>query len=199
MKTLAFFLVYILLSNNALADGVVIDSYTIKGNGNQTVCDIKINVKYSRFVGHGEKGTKITCYDENGKYTYYYLIQGQEVISKIVVETQGDWYIDFSPIGFMATPSVSGHGSYYSDFFMIDKPTIVSIKADGGENGIDSFGVSLYYVDKEGKIRLADPGFIDCDSYPLSTVYIALPDEDAVAWLWHIGCFDNVEWSITAK
>ena len=204
-RILALVLVLMVLTGTVYAD--TNNPYIIKGKGNQTITNLEFKSDYSRFIFHDEKDPYAfpKCYDENGEelmHSYYYNWR-KYTIPTMIVESEGDWYIDYSPIGIMDSPSVTGKGIYVSDFFTIDKQTLISIKADYKKKEQSIFSVSLCYLkvdERTGTSSMRTKELVvHSDLIPLSASYVIQPDEKVTAFFWAIRCSDNVEWSITAK
>ena len=187
------------LAEIRLADAPVIDeSCIIRGKGMEILTDVEVKNIISRFNVHSKGDVTVSCYNGNERLYLHDYIAGAQTIPMIIVEADEEWYIDFSPIGKMDSPYISGKGSYTSDVFVVSPPTIVTITLSQTAGYFDYTNINLRYVDKNGGCWIADT-VMQLALAPQCIDYIIKPEEDAVMWFWTIDCSDNIEWSITAK
>lgn len=189
------------------------ETHTITGNGTKILDGIAIKVP-SRFVATCSEDTRVTWYvaGDDKPHTYgeygesqscYSEIIGKPItLTSIMVESQGDWNLEFSPIGVMDSPDVSGIGSYVSDRFVITPPCMVSITLEG--TGVAGYGglcsVYLYSISKNGKLKTET--FVDWGTNVFDTEsfdFIIKPEKDIISYFWKVNCSTDVKWSISAK
>lgn len=184
----------------------------ITGSGTKILDGFDVTV-LSRFVASCDEDTRVTWYTDGndmpstyGEYgesqsSYAALIDKPTKITSIMVESQGNWEFEFSPIWAMGGPDVSGSGSYITDTFTVNPPCIVSITlTNTGKSLSNLCSISLRSIRTDG--NLGYESMIDWGTRISGTQtfdVIIKPDNNVVSYFWSISCSDDVEWSITAK
>lgn len=187
------------------------DSFFIKGSGTQILPGIELDAPFSRFVATCDDSIQVTYYSgaNNAESTYGkfnsnnshadYIINPAS-ISSIMVETQGNWQLDFSPIGLIDSPFTDGAGSYITDVFEAPTtPCIITVTLNG-KNDAGYGAVTLYSINKNGTVSYSDT-VVDYEFVHEVEYFDAIikPDSSAVAYFWDISCPSGMQWSITAK
>jgi len=200
------------LAEIRLANAPTIDeSFLITGSGTQILPGIELEAPLSRFVASCDDSIKVTYYSGasnkessygvfNTRNSHVGYFDNPTSISSIMVETQGKWQLDFSPIGLMDSPFVEGLGSYITDVFEAPStPFIVTITLNG-ESDAGYATVCLYSFDKNGNVTYSDKA-IDHEFVYETECFdtIIKPDSSAVAYFWNVSCPAGMQWSITAK
>lgn len=125
-------------------------------------------------------------------------------IDYAVVETDGSWEIEYTPITADGTLEASGDGGFVSNFFTCTKPTKVTFSVNNGYSYLTSFKVNLYYMSNSGYLCSEFESekvlneLVDSGAQKTFTAIIK-PEDKKAAYLWVIACDTGVEWSITAK
>lgn len=121
-----------------------------------------------------------------------------------VIETDGNWEIEYTPITADGTLEVGGEGGHVSNFFTCTNPTKVTFSVKNCYSNLTTFKVNLYYLSNSGYLcsefesekvlsELVDPGT------QKTFAAIIKPEDKKAAYLWVIACDAGVEWSITTE
>lgn len=180
------------------------ESLIISGSGTQILDGISIKSPISRFVSTSSNDMKLTYYTPQSSKSYSNGRSTAKVIGSpieltcIMIETEGEWKIDFTPLTTMESPYTSGIGSYVTDIFEVEPPTIVNITLTSGYYGGYS-SVILYKIDSEG--NYTGENFIDREIVIDTESFdrIIKPEAGIVSYFWRIECPVDTVWSITEK
>lgn len=187
------------------------DTYLIKGNGTQILNSFELTAPISRFVATCDKDTKVTLYidgkdspntygeygESQSSYSSYFV--NPHTITSMMVESQGNWEFDFSPLVMMDSPYTSGTGSYVTDMFTVSPPCIVTFSFRTSRYS-QLCSVVLHSIDTNGKIGYESvipwgTYVSDSDSFDI----IIKPEPNIAAYFWEISCSADVDWKISAK
>lgn len=180
------------------------EMYITRGNGTQILNDFKEPSTVSRFVVTADSKFIVTYNKMNIQLTvksigcnYADFIDRSDGFSQVMIETQGEWVIDYSPLKRTASPCMSGNGSYVTDYFTIKTPAIVTFTVKGDYSRCH---VSQYSIDENGKIHLVGTPI---DQYVSGQetfdVIVKSNKDNAQYYFFEINCHDDVKWSITEK
>ncbi len=145
----------------------------------------------------------------NGEENKIYLVRpeievfqcaGDTIFDYLAVDIDCDWTIEYIPLDYQGDMELSGNTSIVS-CFTCTRPTIVSFTAS--RHGMDRgyYGLDLYSIDKNGKLKSVDcaaSGNLE-EGESITTNAIVNPSEDTCYFVWQLVCDAGVEWSITEK
>ena len=182
------------------------EALLLKGNGTQLLEGIKLNYSPARLFVKSTAEVKVTlCSDDrnysydgsnNSSYQFAYVIENQQSFSSIIVETQGEWTLELSPIGFTDQLSASGSGSFITDCFSVTPPSVVSIEFDAGwYGGYSSIYLNKIYDDYISSETWMWQDIVSDESFD----YIIKPEQNVKSYFIQIHCPHDTQWEITIK
>lgn len=182
------------------------NSFIVSGNGTQILDGFDIVADFSRFSATCDDDIKVTYYynntsrsfDHASRMCFAWCIDEPISITSVMVESTGNWSVDFSPISTMDSPYTTGVGSYVTDRFSVTPPCIVRITLEAGDY-YDYTNVTLWKIHSDGRTSTENMVYneiiIDEESFDV----IIKPEKDIVSYFWMINCPVDTNWSITAK
>lgn len=193
-----------ILSSTLSSNG---DRFTLTGTGTQILEGVDLPYSPARLFVKSDKEIKVTLCSDGGNHTYdggnssgyqlAYVIDKQQPISSIIVETQGNWSLEISPIEFVEQLSTSGSGSNVTDAFFAAPPAIVSISFSGGRY-LGYTYIYLYKIHSDGSVT--SEKWMWQDFMPDGKFdYVIKPEEKINAYFVHIRCPHDTQWEISVK
>lgn len=175
--------------------------YITRGNGTQILNDFIEPSTISRFVVTADTKFIVTYNKMNIQLTvksigcnYADFIDCTDGFSQVMIESQGEWAIDYSPLKRTYSPYMSGNGSYVTDYFAIKTPAIVTFTVEGDYSLCH---VSQYSIDENGKVHLVGTPI---DQYisgqETFDIIVKSKKDNAQYFFFEINCHDDVKWSI---
>ena len=121
-----------------------------------------------------------------------------------LVEGTGDWSVTIEPLKDGGAITCEGEGSYVSDFFPLDKSTIVTITFDTSTLADLVMANGIINLNSTGKYGLPDADNLTNELFTASTAFtpkdcIIKPQDGATGFYWSVKTSPGVKWSITAK
>ena len=179
-------------------------SFVLSGSGTQILDGIELTAPISRFIATCDDAIKVTYYTDSDSRTYdgsrcfVKCIEKPMSISSLMVESKGNWTLDFSPVGTMDMLDTSGVGPSITDTFTAKPPVIVTVTYEPNKY----YGYISVYLKKimsDGTIETETA--IDYAIVSDLTEYdvIIKPEKDVVSYFWVVDCPIDTAWSIRNK
>lgn len=121
-----------------------------------------------------------------------------------LVEGTGDWSVTVEPLKDDGALTCEGEGPYVSDFFPLEKSTIVTVTFDPSALSDLAMANGIINLNSTGKYGLPDADSLTNELFTSSTVFapkdcIIKPQDGATGFYWSVKTAPGVKWSITAK
>ena len=191
---------------NALSMPVSNDKFVYTGSGTHVLQGVNTSFSPIRMVAQSTSDIKITLcagdktktYDggNSSRYQFSHWIN-EQFISSIIVETQGEWCLEFSPILSTMETHITGNGSIITECFAVTPPQLVTISFDDGLYGGYTY-IDLY--------KIHDNGFITSEEWLWQDIvqnesfdYIIKPENNILAYFIGIRCPHDTNWDISIQ
>lgn len=183
------------------------DKFSLTGKGTQLLEGIDLCYSPARLFVKSSEEIKVTlCSDDrnrtydgrnNSDYQFAYVIDKQQTISTIIVETQGEWALELSPIEPTEQIAANGSGSSITDYFYVTPPRIVSISFSDGRYGGHT-DIYLYKIHANNSVSYDEWMWQDI-VFDETFEYVIKPEDNVKAYFIRICCPHDTQWEITAK
>lgn len=182
------------------------EMYITRGRGTQILNDFKEPSTVSRFVVTADSSFKVSynqwSFDSNAR-CYIECFDHTDDIPQVMIETQGKWMIDYSPLEKAASPYMTGKGAYVTDYFTANTPQIVTftIQCDGRYGGRGT-SLTLYGIDSNKCINYIDRLITYEHISGIESFDVIIKQgyhKDIDFYFFAIDCPANASWSITEK
>lgn len=183
------------------------DKFTITGKGTQILEGVDLCYSPARLFVKSSEEIKVTlCSDgrnstydgiNSSRYQFAYVLQKQQSISSIIVETQGEWLLELSPIEMTEQLPTNGMGSHVTNCFSVVPPSIISITFNDGRYGGYTY-ISLYKIYANNSIsydQWMQQDIVSDETFD----YVIKPEENVKAYFIRISCPHDTQWEIKAK
>ena len=181
---------------------------TFSGSGTSIVEGLAITQVPARVTVTGT--VKLTL---SGKYDFSYnLTPDAQACGNLtyadtyeaLVEGTGDWTVSIEPIKDGGSISCSGTGSYVSDFFPLDKSTIVTVTFDPSTLPELAMANGIINLSYKGSYDIPGADSLTNELFTATTAFtpkdcIIKPQDGASGFYWVVNTSPEVKWSITAK
>ena len=185
----------------------VSEKFTLKGKGTKILEGVDLLYTPARLFVKSTAEIKVTLCSDGKNRTYdgsnssglqfAHLIDKEQSISSIIVETQGEWSLEFSPIELTQKMITSGSGSCITDYFLVSPPQIVSISFNDGWYAGYTY-IYLYKIHANNSVSCEEwmwQDFVTDETFD----YIIKPESNVKAYFIMISCPHDTRWSITTK
>ncbi len=183
------------------------DKFTVTGKGTQLLEGVDLRYSPARLFVKSSEEIKVTlCSDDrnrtydgrnNSDYQFAYVIDEQRSISSIIIETQGEWSLELSPIEPTDQIAAIGSGSHITDCFQVSPPHIISITFNDGWYG-GYTDIYLYKIHANNSVSYEEWMWQDI-VFDETFEYVIKPEGNVKAYFIMISCPHDTQWEITAK
>ncbi len=180
--------------------------FAFTGKGTQLLEGVDLCYSPARLFAKSSEEIKVTlCSDDSNRtydghssdYQFAYVIEEQQSISAIIVETHGEWTLELSPIESTEQIAANGSGSCITGYFHASPPQIVSITFNDGWYG-GYTDIYLYKIHANNSVSYDEWMWQDIvfdDTFD----YVIKPESNVKAYFIRICCPHDTQWEIKTK